>query len=82
MGSNALLSSFNGPFSKISKAFFKIFVSSVFQKNLYIIEYIFNIIYNKVMNTVKYKFYVFKVVKIDVVSTSGRSLSSPQNMGK
>ena len=67
---------------KFQKRFFKIFVSSVFQKNLYIIEYIFNIIYNKVMNTVKDKFYVFKVVKIDVVSTSGRSLSSPLNMGK
>ena len=67
---------------KFQKHFLKIFVSSVFQKNLYIIECIFDITYNKVMNKVKYKFYVFKVVKIDVVSTSGRSLSSPLSMGK
>ena len=36
-------------------------------------ECIFNIIRNIVMNAVKNGFHVFKVVKIDVISASGRS---------
>ena len=36
-------------------------------------ECIFNIIRNIVMNAVKNGSHVFKVVKIDVISTSGRS---------
>ena len=54
--------------------FSKIFLRSVVQKYSYMIECISNIIYNKVMNTVKYRFHVFKVIKVDVISTSGKSL--------
>ena len=53
----------------------KIFLSSVVQKYAYIIEFIFNIIRGIVMNTVKYRFHVFKIIKINVISASGRSFS-------
>ena len=53
----------------------KIFLSSVVQKYAYIIEFIFNIIRGIVMNTVKYRFHVFKIIKINVIFASGRSFS-------
>ena len=58
------------------------FLSSFVQKYLYMIKSIFNIICDIVMNTLKYRFHVFKVVKLDIISTSVRSMSWPWNRGK
>ena len=67
----------NDPCSRISEEIFlKMFLSSVVQNYGYMIECIFNIC-NIVMNTFEYGFHVFKVVKIDVIFVSGRSLSFP-----
>ena len=62
--------------------FQKQFHSSVCQDYSYMIEYIFNIKCIIAINKVKYGSHVFKVVKIDVISTPGRSLSCCWNLGK
>ena len=51
-------------FGESSANILNIFLSTAVQKHSYLIECVFNIIFNIVVNTVKYGFHVFKVVKI------------------
>ena len=61
---------------KISETIFlKLFLSSVVQKYAKTTEFAFNIICNIVIITVKCRFHVSKVFKIDLISASGRSFS-------